>query len=203
MQISAHKVKMFAKFHRQKCIYKHSSQKVVVQSSSFFIGSKLIRLRLNNKLFLLLLLHTKHYILAIHLIFGHSQISMTLDQLVYHLTSYLVTLSISVVSESMVDFSTILLLLNNTHFLLTFVRFVTNVFRPHLSLFILLFPWKTWSLPVSLVCPPLRLVWPHGQLSPVLTWRLTHLSPLWFYLIFSVYEKKKPLVCSVFTGTRN
>ena len=67
--------------------------------SSFFIGSKLIR-GFNTKSFLS---HTKHFILVIHLIFGHSYIFNTLGQLVYHLSLNLVALLISLVTKSLVD----------------------------------------------------------------------------------------------------
>ena len=108
-------------------------------SSSLLIASKLFR-GFNTKLFLS---HTKHFILVIHLISGHSHISSTLGQLVHHHSSHLVTLLISLVSKSLVDLSTILVLLYGTHFLLIVIRFLTIILRPHLPLlYLLLFSTK-------------------------------------------------------------
>ena len=96
--------------------------------------------KLQYKIFLS---HTKHFILVIHLIFGHSYISSTLGQLAHLLLSHLVALLISHVSISLVDLSTILLLLYGTHFLLIFVSFLTIILQPHLSLlYLLLFSTK-------------------------------------------------------------
>ena len=98
-----------------------------LQFSSLFICSTLIR-DFSMKSFLS---HTKHFILVIPLIVSHSYISSTLDQLV--LLSHLVAFSISLVSKSLVDLSTLLLLLyNGAHFLLILVRFASSpyVFFP-------------------------------------------------------------------------
>ena len=46
--------------------------------------------------------------------------------------------------------------------------------------------YSMW-LPIHRSFPPWdSSIWPLGRISPVLTWLLTHLSPLLFYLIFSV-----------------
>ena len=95
-----------------------------LQFSSLFIGSKLIR-GFNTKSFLS---HTKHFILVIHLIFGHSYISSTLGQLVHLLSSHLVALLISLVSKSLVDllpYRSFSMELN--YIQLIFVRFITII----------------------------------------------------------------------------
>ena len=94
--------------------------------------------------------HTKHLILVIPPTVSRSYVSSTLDQLVHRLLSHLVAFSISLVSKSLVDLSTLLLLLYGAHFLLILVRFSSS---PCVFFF-----KKAQSQPVSLFFSSLRLL---------------------------------------------
>ena len=72
-----------------------------------------------------------------------------------------------------------------------------------LSLFIF-YTKKMYSLPLSLdfsTLVALLPAWPHGRISPVMTWLWTHLSPFLFIVILlvTVSDNEQALIC--FTGT--
>ena len=146
-----------------------------LQVWSLFIGLKFIEW-FNIKSFLS---HTKHIILVIHFIFGHSSISSTLGQLLNHPSSHVLghpfNQSCFKITRRLF-YHTPLSLVCGTFFLLIFVRFLAIILQHLLLFYLLLFSTKTSKLPCFIGLFSIRLLWLHGQKSPVFTWLLTRSS---------------------------